>query len=124
MIFQTPSIHFFSFGIDPLLVYLEKRLDGILISSFPVQGPVCADNVKLEPLEERYKLIGYVDDAKPAITKIQDFSLVDRAMPLYERESGCRLHCDPASKKFKLLPLARWRGTLQQDDIPCPYDHI
>ena len=125
---DLPSMHFFSFGIDPLLVYLEKRLAGIQISSLPVQGPVCADNVKLEPLEERYKLIGYADDVKPAITNMQEFSLVDRAMSLFERASGCRLHRDPASKKCKFLPLARWRGTLQQDDIPCPYmsisDHL
>ena len=125
---DLPSMHFFSFGIDPLLLYLEKKLDGIVISSLPVQGPVCAEGAKLAPLEERYKLIGYADDVKPAITKMQDFSTVDKAMSLFERASGCKLHRDPASKKCKFLPLARWRGTLQQEDIPCPYmtisDHL
>ena len=74
------------------------------------------------------KLIGYADDVNPAITKMQEFSLVDMAMALFENASGCKLHRDPASKKCKFLPLARWRGTLQQEDIPCPYmtisDHL
>ena len=49
-------------------------------------------------------------------------------MQLFETSSGCCLHRDPASKKCKFLPLARWRGTLQQTDIPCKYmtisDHL
>ena len=122
-------MHFFSFGIDPLFGYLEKRLQGILIASLPVQGPAgVAGQHGLQPIEQRYKLIGYADDVKPAITNMQEFSLVDMAMTLFEKASGCRLHRDPASKKCKFLPLARWRGTLQQEDIPCPYmslsDHL
>ena len=54
--------------------------------------------------------------------------MVDMAMTLFEKASGCHLHRDPASKKCKFLPLARWKGTLQQEDIPCPYmslsDHL
>ena len=54
--------------------------------------------------------------------------MVDKAMSLFERASGCKLHRDPASKKCKFLPLSRWRGTLQQEDIPCTYmtisDHL
>ena len=79
-------------------------------------------------MEERYKVFGYADDVKPAITNMHEFSLVDKAMSLFEKASGCRLHRDPASKKCKFLPLARWRGTLQQEDIPCRYmtisDHL
>ena len=59
---------------------------------------------------------------------MQEFVLVDRAMRLFEAASGCKLHRDPASKKCKFMPLARWRGTLEQTDIPCPYmaisDHL
>ena len=125
---DLPSMHFFSFGIDPLLLYLEKRLDGILIASLPVQGPAAQGHHGLQPIEERYKLIGYADDVKPAITSMQEFSMVDMAMTLFEKASGCHLHRDPASKKCKFLPLARWKGTLQQEDIPCPYmslsDHL
>ena len=92
---DLPSMHFFSFGIDPLLTYLEKRLQGILISSLPVQGPVNEGQDRIKPVEERYKLIGYADDVKPAICSMQEFSLVDRAMVLFEKASGCKLHRDP-----------------------------
>ena len=34
------AMEIFSFGMDPVLTYLEKRLQGILIHSLPVQGPV------------------------------------------------------------------------------------
>ena len=125
---DLPSMHFFGFGIDPLLVYLEKRLQGILISSIPVQGPPGLGQLAIPPMVEKYIVIGYADDIKPAITSMQEFKVVDKAMTLFENASGCRLHRNPATKKCKFLPLARWRGTLQQEDIPCPYmtlsDHL
>ena len=125
---DLPSMHLFSYGIDPLLIYLEKRLHGIVISSTPVQGPIPFLSPPLRPYEERYRVIGYADDVKPAITTMQEFLLVDQAMTLFENASGCKLHRDPANKKCKFLPLARWRGTLDQDDIPCNYmtisDHL
>ena len=37
---DVPSMHLFSYGIDPVLAYLERRLSCILISSIPEQGPV------------------------------------------------------------------------------------
>ena len=125
---DLPSMHLFSYGIDPLLLYLDKRLRGILISSTPVQGPLPFLSPPLHPHEERYRVIGYADDVKPAITTIEEFMLVDKAMALFESASGCKLHRDPANKKCKFLPLARWRGTLVQEDIPCDYmtisDHL
>ena len=125
---DLPSMHLFSFGIDPLLSYLEKRLRGILIASIPVQGPTSFLAPPLRPFEERYRVIGYADDVKPAITSMEEFILVDKAMNLFEQASGCRLHRDPANKKCKFLPLARWKGSLTQDDIPCKYmsisDHL
>ena len=125
---DLPSMHLFSYGIDPLLTYLERRLQGIKISSLPVHGPVSPNHPPLPHLEERYKVIGYADDVKPAITSMAEFSLVDKAMELFEKASGCKLHRDPSTKKCKFLPLARWRGTLQQEDIPCQYmtisDHL
>ena len=49
-------------------------------------------------------------------------------MELFENASGCRLHRDPTTKKCKFLPLAKWRGSLKQEDIPCSYmtlsDHL
>ena len=125
---DLPSMHLFSFGIDPILNYLEKRLNGIVITSLPLHGPVLHGCPPLVPLQERFKVIGYADDIKPAITNMEEFKVVDRTMQLFESSSGCRLHRDPVTKKCKFLPLARWRGTLEQSDIPCNYmtisDHL
>ena len=36
---DVPSMYWFAAGIDPLLVYLDRKLAGIPISSLPVLGP-------------------------------------------------------------------------------------
>ena len=119
---DRPSGLWFCFGIDPLLVYLDKRLTGILIHSLPVLGPAQQGQPhQLPALETRYKVLGYFDDCKPAITKMEEFLLVDRACKLFELSSGCKLHRDPASNKCKFLALGRWKGTLEQADIPLPF---
>ena len=116
------SMDWFSFGIDPLIRYLERKLQGILISSLPVSGPaLLGDRTSLPPLEERFKLMAYCDDIKPSITTMAEFSTVDQACTLFEKSSGCLLHRDPSVGKCKFLPLGRWRGTLQQEDIPLRY---
>ena len=43
---DVPSMELFSFGIDPLLVLLERVLQGILIAAAPVHGPT----LQCEPL--------------------------------------------------------------------------
>ena len=129
---DIPSMFFFAFGIDPLISYLDKRLTGILITSLPVLGPVPAtfSADKLPPLEERYRVISYADDLKPAITSMEELQLVNSASALFEAASGCRLHRDPASQKCKFLPLGKWRQKLKQVDLPdvCQYfvlsDHL
>ena len=126
---DRPSGIWFCYGIDPLLTYLEDRLAGIVIHSLPVSGPAqLGQPAILQPKELRYKVQGYLDDCKPAITTMSEFSLVDKACELFEKSSGCRLHRNPASNKCKVLPLGRWKGTLQQEDIPLPYlkvtDHL
>ena len=118
----------FSFGIDPLLVLLERVLQGILICSTPVLGPNQQHGPPPAPVELRYKVIGYADDSKPAITSMEEFSLVDKCLALFENASGCKLHRDPMNMKCKFLPLGRWRSSLKQADIPCNYmtlsDHL
>ena len=126
---DRPSGIWFCYGIDPLLSYLETRLAGIVIHSLPVSGPAeLGQPSLLEPQELRYKVQGYLDDCKPAITSMSEFSLVDRACNLFEKASGCRLHRNPSSNKCKMLALGRWKGVLQQEDIPLPYlkltDHL
>ena len=115
---DLPSMHFFAYGIDPLLHLLERKLIGIPIFSRQVQGPCLEDGSHPQPLVEVFKLVAYADDVKPAITTMEEFGLVDKAMAWFENASGCRLHRNPSSGKCKFLPLARWRGTLQQEDIP------
>ena len=125
---DVPSMELFSFGIDPLPVLLEITLKGILISSTPVHGPSQQHGPPPPPLELRYKVIGYADDSKPAITSMAEFLLVDKALTVFENASGCKVHRDPNNMKCKFLPLGRWRNTLQQEDIPCNYmtlsDHL
>ena len=60
-------MHLFGHGIDTLIIYLDKRLQGILITSLPVPGPVLHGKPSLKACEERYKVIGYADDVKPVI---------------------------------------------------------
>ena len=95
----------FCFGIDPLLSRLERVLQGILIASVPVHGPRLQHGQALPPVEQRYKLIGYADDIKPAITTMEEFTTVDSSISLFEKASGCKLHRDPLNKKCKFLPL-------------------
>ena len=125
---DVPSMELFCFGIDPLIHRLDRILQGILIASVPVQGPQLKGQPRLPNLEQRYKLIGYADDNKPAITTMEEFLTVDHSLALFEKASGCKLHRDPLNKKCKFLPLGRWRNTLQQTDIPCEYmtlsDHL
>ena len=77
----------------------------------------------LPPIEERYKVVSYADDLKPAITSMEEFDIVNNASSLFETASGCRLHRDPRSQKCKFLPLGKWRKSLKQEDIPvsCHY---
>ena len=155
------SMEMFTFGMDPVLVYLEKRLKGIIIHQLPVQGPVLlplppsppppepppalvglpplpppppvrgpiANSSRvLPPLLTKYTLAAFCDDLKPAITSIYEFSLVERVMKIFELSSGCKMHRSKESEKCKFLPLATWRKTLKQGDIPFDFftlsDHL
>jgi len=125
---DRPSSILFCYGIDPHLVWLENRLRGIKIYSRPVPGPVLAHETFPPVVSEIFKVIGYIDDIKPAITSMNEFSVVDYGSSLFEKASGCLLHRDPSSGKVKFLPLGRWRGTLNKEDIPVNYivlsDHL
>ena len=113
----------FCYGIDPHLVQLGARLKGITLYTAPTYGPVLPDQLPLEPTTEKYKLVGYCDDCKPAVTSMAEFSLVERETRMFEAASGTELHRDRNSGKVKFLPLGRWKGTLSEDDLPneCKY---
>ena len=84
---DVPSMFFFAYGIDPLITFLEKRLTGILITSIPVQGPSPEQSGPLSYLEERYRVISYADDLKPAVTSTEEILLVDKASAMFEAAS-------------------------------------
>ena len=121
---------FFTYGIDPLITFLIRRLSGILITSLPILGPSPEHAGPLKPLEECYKVTSYTDDLKLAVTSIEEILLVNKASAMFEAASGCILHRDPTSGKCKLLPLGKWRSTLKQNHLPtsCNYmilsDHL
>ena len=115
------SMGWFSVAIDPLLVYLLRTLTGITICSIPTSGPSLQDGTLPPPVDEKYQVYGYADDIKPAVTTMSEFTLVDKAARMFELSSGCSLHRDPITGKCKVLPLGRWKGSLQQEDIPFPY---
>ena len=82
------SMNWFGYAIDPLLIYLERRLQGILVHSLPVLGPPEQGQAPPQPLEERYKVVGYADDVKPGVSCMAEFAVVDRAASLFEQSSG------------------------------------
>ena len=118
---DRPSSALFCYGIDPHIIWLENRLQGITIHRQPALGPVLPGVQTLPEVKEVYKVIGYIDDIKPAITSMNEFRLVDFGSSLFEAASGCILHRDPLSGKVKFLPLGRWKGILQQEDLPVRY---
>ena len=107
--------------MDPLLSFLEKRLQGIVIHSLPVSGPSLRGQPrKLPPLESRYKLTGYCDDLKPSITSMEEYTTIHNAVVMYESASGCVLHRDISSKKCKILLMGEWKKW-SQDEIPLNF---
>ena len=113
---DRPSSILFCYGLDPHLDWLENRLRGI-----PIYKNLLASQPSSPAI---YKLIAYFDDVKPAISSMNEFSVVDMGSALFEAASGCVLHRDPTSGKVKLLPLGRWKGTLTIEDLPVNYIKI
>ena len=65
---DCPSSTWFNYGIDPLIHYLDKRLQGITTQSSPVLGPALKQQPRrLKPIVSKYTVIGYCDDFKPAV---------------------------------------------------------
>ena len=121
---DCPSSTWFAYGVDPLLEYLHHRLEGITITSSIVHGPVYkGQGRRLDPIKQKYTVIGYCDDVKPAISNLGEFLIVDQGATLFEKSSGCRLHRDPTSDKCKVLLLGSWKA-LEQEEIPLPFLRI
>ena len=67
------SMGWFSLGIDPLLLLMERKLQGISICSVPAAGPLDQHQARLPPVEEVYKVYGLADDIKASVTTISEF---------------------------------------------------
>ena len=78
----------FAIGIDPLLLLLERKLQGIQICSLPAAGPLEMTQVMLPPVEERYKVYGLADDVKASVSCMSEFSVIEDAVKLFESSSG------------------------------------
>ena len=59
----------------------------------------------MAPREERFKLMAFCDDVKPAIMSIDEFNTCDTGATLFELAAGTKLHRDPTTEKCKFLPL-------------------
>ena len=57
----------------------------------PASGPTLESEPYPIQLSETYRLIDYIDDVKPAITSIAEFTMVDGGSSLFEKASGCIL---------------------------------
>ena len=142
---EIPSMYYFPVGLDPVLYYLERRLQSILVYKQSVAGPVhglgrgrgppvpapdlataAPDQTpgrqeQPAPAEEVYKLCAYADDLKCSISCMNEFSIVIHACTLLERAGCVKLHPSIHRDKVTFLALGRWKGTLQQEDIPFPF---
>ena len=54
------------------------------------------------------------------LCKKWEFELIDKAVTLFEKASGCQLHKDPPSQKCKILLLGPWTR-LTKKEIPLKY---
>ena len=81
---DCPSSMWFAYGIDPLLYFLDRRLQGIPVYQCPVLGPNVKNKPRrLEPIVFRYKALGYCDDVKLAIVTMEEFQTVDQGAQLF-----------------------------------------
>ena len=99
------SMQLFNIGVNPLLQLLESKLQGITMYSMPRAGPIEKDQMSIPDLEQTEKLVAYVDDIMPFLTKEEEFYILDICLKLFEQASGCRFHHDPLSQKCTVMPL-------------------
>ena len=67
----------------------------------------------ITPRSQTEKIIGYVDDLNPVITKPEEFEKCNSCLIKFETASGCHFHRDPASQK--------WKEWLTQENAPLPF---
>ena len=86
----------FNIGVNPLLQLLESKLQGITMYSTPQAGPIEKDRVSIPDLKQNEKLVAYVDDIMPFLTKEEEFYILDICLKLFEQQVGAdfiAIHC-------------------------------
>ena len=71
----------------------------------------------------KLKMLGFVDDLKAIVSTKEEFFMLDKALSVFEKASGSRLHRDPTTKKCEILPLGKWSRWTQADS-PLPFMSI
>ena len=113
----------YNFSIDCLLNYLQRRLKGLVYYKMETAGPLHPLFGKPAPASAKLKMLGYVDDLKAIVSSKEEFFTVDKALVLFEKASGSKLHRDLSTKKCEILPLGRWSRWTQADS-PLPFMSI
>ena len=70
---NLPSMLWFIVAMDPLLVSLKRQLKGIEIRSVTAEGPLMEGEVTKLRHVEKFKILSYTDDLKPAVTSMKKF---------------------------------------------------
>ena len=121
---DLPSMFWFVVAMDPLLISLKRLLTGIETKSVTAEGPLMEGEVTKLRHVEKFKILSYTDDLKPAVTSMEEISLIVEQCRKLERSSGVKLQRDPNSGKCKILPLGSWKTTLLQEMILCDFIKI
>ena len=91
-------------------------------------GPVTEKEKHIPGIKKNEKVVGYVDDIAPFITKEEEFIILDESLKTFELASGCKFHRDPNSQKCKVMPIGSWKRWLTQEKVPLPFlrvtDHL
>ena len=66
---DLPSMFWFAYAIDPLIIFLDNKLKSIPLYSIPLHDPAPEGlQSPLPHLEQRYRVVRYADDLKPSVT--------------------------------------------------------
>ena len=110
----------FIFGMEPVLIHLQKYLKGVIYHKRATEGPAHPLFGNPTQAVEKIKLLGFVDDIKTFLSSMEEFETVDRVMKKFEKASGSQLHRDPTTKKCQAMGIGKYKE-LKQSDIPVDY---
>ena len=103
------AMELFSYGMDPILHYLERRLQGILVHSLPVQGPVLHQTLPAPAPPDPPKIPGLPDlPPAPPATGRPHRAIQKWTLPPIETRYILFAYCD----NLKPAVTSRWEFLL------------